>query len=283
VEQYFPFRHWGLTVEFGPLSDSLDVVTRTGVQFQAGPSEVLVDMREHGRMLVQRDRVVLDITPGLNLAAIDYYLYGFVPRVVRILREEYSIHASAVVVGDLAVAVMGMSQAGKSTTTMGLVQRGYPLIVDDVLPVDVRDGSVTVHGWERPLHLREEAAARLGVGRAVRREQPGGTKIRTHPGGRDEAVPLAVLVELTFDEDARDVSATWLTGAERLAVVIAHSDVAQLASADGRQASFFRWAADVANRVPIARVTRPSAGWTLDRVLDAVLAAVDSPEARSRS
>jgi hypothetical protein len=272
LEDFFPFREWGLTVEYGVVPRTLDVVTRTGDQFQAGPSEVLVDMGQHGRMLVQRDHIVLDVPPGLDLGAIDFYLYGFVPRVVRILREEYSLHASAVVAGGVAVAVMGMSRAGKSTTTMGLVQRGCPLIVDDVLPVDVRDDAVTVHGWDRPLHLREEAAARLGVAPATRREQPGGTKVRTRPGGRGEAVPLGVIVELTIDETSADVRTTWLSGAQRLAVVIEHSDVAQLASADGRQASFFHWAADVADRVPIARVTRPSAGWTLESVVDAVVA-----------
>ncbi len=174
--------------------------------------------------------------------------------------------------GTTAVAVMGMSTAGKSTTTMALVQRGHPLIVDDVLPVDVHGDRVTVHGWARPLHLREEAAARLGV-ESGRRHQPGGMKVRTIAGGRQDAVELSLLIELTVDEGADEVSAATLSGAERLAVVISHSDVAQLASADGRQQSFFRWAADVADRVPIVRVTRPSRVWTLDQVLDAVEAA----------
>lgn len=273
VEDFFPFRDWGIAVEFAPLPTILATVTRTGTDFQAGPGEVLADLQGHGRMLVERDRIVLDVPPDLDLAQIDYYLYGFVPRVVRILREQYSLHASAVVIGSAAVAVMGMSRAGKSTTTMGLVHRGYELIVDDVLPVDVDGAAVTVHGWDRPLHLREEAVAQLGVGPLVRRSQPGGTKLRAHVGGRDADTPLSVVVELTVDDDADEVSWTWLSGSERMAVVIGHSDVARLASADGRQASFFRWAAQVADRVPIARVVRPAQGWSLEPVVAAVEAA----------
>lgn len=270
---FFPFDKWGVAVEFGPVPSTLPSVTRTGSQFQAGRTQVLVDMGEHGHMLIERDRVLLEERTRPHLSEIDFYLYGFVPRIIRILREEYSLHASAAVHGTGAVALVGHSNAGKSTTTMGLVRRGHMLVVDDVLPVDLSPEGVFVHGWERPLHLREEAADRLGFGLAERRDQPSGIKVRTSAGGLDRPIPLSVLMELVPDAGSQRVTLTWLAGAQRAAVVIAHSDAAYLASADGRHASFFRWAAEVADRVPVARVTRPTAGWHLDEVLDAVDAA----------
>lgn len=269
-DDYFPFSAWGVAVEFGLVPSTLASVTRTGRQFQAGPTEVLVDMGEHGHMLIEQDRIVLDERTRSRLGDIDFYLYGFVPRIIRILREEYSLHASAVVHGRGAVALLGHSTAGKSTTTMGLIRRGHELVVDDVLPVDLSPEGVFVHGWQRPLHLREEAADRMGFGASTRRDQPSGVKVRASAGGRDHPIRLSLLVELVPDDAAREVTVAWLAGAQRAAVVIAHSDVAYLASADGRQRSFFSWAAEVADRVPVARITRPTAGWHLEAVLDAV-------------
>lgn len=273
-DDYFPFERWGVAVEFAPVPTTLVSVTRMGSQFQAGQTEVLVDMGEHGHMLIERDRVILEEGTRAHLGEIDFYLYGFVPRIIRILREQYSLHASAAVHGMGAVAVLGHSNAGKSTTTMGLVRRGHALVVDDVLPVDLSPEGVFVHGWERPLHLREEAAGRLGFGSAERRDQPSGVKVRTSAGAQESPIPLSLLIELVPDDAAEDVTLLWLAGAQRAAVVIAHSDVAYLASADGRQESFFRWAAEVADRVPVARISRPTRGWHLDEVLDAVDGAV---------
>lgn len=44
-----------------------------------------------------------------------------------------TLHASAVVINDRAVAFFGQSGAGKSTTATALVERGFALITDDVL------------------------------------------------------------------------------------------------------------------------------------------------------
>ncbi len=50
----------------------------------------------------------------------DYLVYGWAPRWIRVLRQEYTLHASAVVIDAGALAVMGFSGAGKSTTVTAL-------------------------------------------------------------------------------------------------------------------------------------------------------------------
>ena len=65
------------------------------------------------------------------------YLLGPVFGVVLRLRGVPSLHASAVAVGGVAVALAGAAGTGKSTTAAALAGRGHPLVADDVLALRV--------------------------------------------------------------------------------------------------------------------------------------------------
>jgi hypothetical protein len=53
------------------------------------------------------------------------------------LRGVCALHASAVLVGDMAIAFAGDSGSGKSTLIRKMNSRGHPLLTDDILPVRV--------------------------------------------------------------------------------------------------------------------------------------------------
>lgn len=71
-----------------------------------------------------------------------------------------TFHAGAVMLGDSAWAIVGDRGAGKSSILAALTLEGRAVLSDDLLVVD--DGRVFV--GPRSIDLREEAAARLGVG-----------------------------------------------------------------------------------------------------------------------
>jgi hypothetical protein len=78
-------------------------------------------------------------------APLDYeaactYLVGGVFAFLARLRGQACIHASAVEVGGEALLFPGTASAGKSTLAAALVQRGFRLIAEDVLPLIERDG-----------------------------------------------------------------------------------------------------------------------------------------------
>ncbi len=52
------------------------------------------------------------------------------------------LHASAVSVGDRAVAFLGTNKAGKSSLSVSLMQRGYPLLSDDLVGLQVTDSGI---------------------------------------------------------------------------------------------------------------------------------------------
>jgi hypothetical protein len=73
------------------------------------------------------------------------YLLGPVLGLLLRLRGVTCLHASAIAIGDRAVAFVGSAGAGKSTTAAALAKKGYAVISDDVVALVEREGSFLVY------------------------------------------------------------------------------------------------------------------------------------------
>lgn len=266
----FPAEQWGVTVRVGEVPDSLENITRDEGFLQMSATAFLVKTEGIGDMLVTRDEVVIAPYSDSTVEAMDYLVYGWAPRFIRVLRREFSVHASAVVIPGGAIAVMGAAMAGKSTTTLGLVRRGLPLIIDDVLPVDFTDEGAVVHGWARPLHLRDSAANFFQVSREKSFVTPAETKVQLNLPSHTHSLPLRFLVELQPNPLVDSVTVTRLSGVEALRACMRNTNSTGISGADGRGKVFFEWVTTLSQTVPIYQLTRPEEGWCLDAVLDSL-------------
>ena len=75
------------------------------------------------------------------------------------LRGLLGIHGSAVLVGERAISFLGLPGAGKSTTAMHFLRGGYRFLTDDLLPVEVTPGQVTVRPAFPSLKLMEDTSS----------------------------------------------------------------------------------------------------------------------------
>ncbi|HSE19588.1 MAG TPA: hypothetical protein VLB46_21185 [Pyrinomonadaceae bacterium] len=66
------------------------------------------------------------------------YLLGPVMGFVMLLRGVVCLHASAVAIGDKAIAFVGPAGSGKSTTAAAFAERGYSVLAEDVVTLDDR-------------------------------------------------------------------------------------------------------------------------------------------------
>ena len=80
-------------------------------------------------------RVAATWPPRWTLADAAVYLTGSVCGLLLRLRGIPALHASAVALGDRAIAFTGPAGAGKSTTAAAFTARGFPLLADDISPV----------------------------------------------------------------------------------------------------------------------------------------------------
>ncbi len=148
--------------------------------------------------------VSIDIAEGAAPAAVRTFLYGTVFAVVCHRRGLLPLHACCVRIGDKAVAFAGDSGAGKSTLALGLSERGYALLADDVTAVDTEapGGPTALPSFPR-LKLWRDALARAGL------STDGLEEVRTGQGKYQLSLehrycptplPLAGLIHLDKDE-----------------------------------------------------------------------------------
>lgn len=81
----------------------------------------------------------------LTLEDTAMYFLGPVMGILLYLRGITCLHASSVVIGDSAIALVGASEAGKSTTAAAFAHLGYRVLSDDVVTLDERGDDVLVH------------------------------------------------------------------------------------------------------------------------------------------
>jgi hypothetical protein len=134
------------------------------------------------------------IRPEANAAAdlLRLPVIGLVLSAVLVMRGLPALHASALKVGEEAVAFIGDKRFGKSTMAATMVQRGHQLVSDDVVVLDAREPS----GWTvRPgpfgIKLWPDAIDSLGIEDAAHYPlYEGATKRTLRTRGRHATTPL---------------------------------------------------------------------------------------------
>ena len=110
---------------------------------------------------------------SLTLADTAIYLLGPVMGFVLLLRGVKCLHASAIALGDQAVAIVGPRGAGKSTTAAAFAQLGYAVLSDDVVALDESNGRFLVQPSYPRIRLWPESADLLyGIEDALPRLTP---------------------------------------------------------------------------------------------------------------
>lgn len=198
-----------------------------------------------------------------------------------------ALHASAVAVRDRAAAFLSTAGSGKSSLAMTLMQAGYPLLTDDILPVERSGGAYSGHpGYPQVRVWPEQARSFFGHHEGLDIVHPSYSKRRFPVGYGDgfgdfceASRPLGCL----YLPERRD-PAIWGTRVEITAVsplqsmmyLIAHSFAGRVVEAltmQTRRMSFF---ASLVGQVPVRRLLYPDGYHHLPEVRRAILADLDS-------
>jgi hypothetical protein len=89
------------------------------------------------------------------------YFLGPIMGFVLLLRGRVSLHASAVAIGDSAVAFVGPAGVGKSTTAAALADQGYRVLAEDVVTLDELGNSFLVQPGYPCIRLWPESVGAL--------------------------------------------------------------------------------------------------------------------------
>ena len=198
-----------------------------------------------------------------------------------------ALHASAVAVGDRAVAFLSGNRGGKSALAASLAQAGHPLLTDDILPVKPAAGHfLGLPGYPAMRMWPDEAEHFLGHYRDLELVHPQLDKRRVAVGPAGfgtfcaEARPLACL----YIPERRDPAA-WGDGVEitplrptaALMELVRNAFTARAVEALGWQRSRLMVLGDLVQRVPVRRLIYPSGFQRLPQVRQAILRDLEGP------
>jgi hypothetical protein len=145
-------------------------------------------------------------------------LEGWVLSFIFEIQGRCILHASAVGLGDGAVAFAGDSGAGKSTLAMMLAADGSPFLCDDVTVIDPETKPPTLHRGSIGARLRQASVGLVDLGNAATEPTVDGRVSAVHigPTARDRWPLRAILIPAPARE-ADEASVRWLH--PRLALV----------------------------------------------------------------
>jgi hypothetical protein len=236
--------------------------------------EACMFVPEVGRMLIRHGReIVFDPHNGLDESVMRLFILGPGLGVLLHQRGFLVLHASAVVADGQAVAFIGEKGQGKSTMAGAMARRGFSLLADDIVAIDVdATPQPLVYPGFPQIKLWPEAAAELGVNAAeLPRIRPEIDKVGRRMEERffSDAAPLGKIFVLA-DGDHDSIQS--LPPQHVFMNLIHNCYTYSMLKQSGTQATHFRQTIRLAGKVPVMNLVRRR---QLDRI-DAVAKMVEA-------
>jgi hypothetical protein len=194
----------------------------------------------------------------LTLEDTTTYLLGPVMGFVMLLRGVVCLHASAVAVGDEAIALLGPAGSGKSTTAAAFAERGYSILAEDVVTLDDRGDQFLVRPGYPCIRLWPAAVKALyGSETHLPKLTPNWDKCYLDLNDNFQREPLRLAAIYHLSERRHDAIAPFvqpLDRAEGLMSLVANTYATKLMDKHMR-AREFELLTRVVNSVPVRRVT----------------------------
>lgn len=240
--------------------------------WEAASGRFLMHVEGVARYFVREGREITVEPAGDDAGARNAFLLGSVFAACLKQRGILTLHASAIATDAGAVLFAGHSGIGKSTLLAALVERGYPMLADDVTGIVPDGGGPPLALPAFPcVRLWSDAVELLGwQGRTRERVREGIEKYQA-PVTRFREAPLPVRAVVVLTRHNRDdveiETAPPVTAFERLARRVYRK---RYARGLGREREQFRALAALAREVPVVQVRRALGGASVVRVADRI-------------
>lgn len=234
------------------------VFERPGCRIIASADAMCINWDRVGTFLVRGgSEVVVEPEPGVPDEDLQPFLTGPVLSVLLHQRGFLVLHASAVVIGDAAVAFLGAKGDGKSTLAAHLQVRGHRLIGDDIVPVHLENDRPVVTGGFPRIKLFNDSITAVGedpsdfpvIHRFVEKRS-----FRHLDRFSTEPVPLHGLYVLSDGEEA---GLEKLGDAAAFIEITRHTYVNRYLKALEAEGRHFRQCRQVVGKLPVWRLDRP--------------------------
>ncbi|WP_438434874.1 aldolase [Gorillibacterium sp. sgz500922] len=265
-----------IEIRLEPLAEEWERMKRSDRKIQAEGDTLLVHIPDTALFEVREGRTIrVSPVPAADMDKVRLYILGTCMGAILLQRSILPLHGSAVAIGGKAYAVVGESGMGKSTLARALMDRGLPLVSDDVIPVhtDGADPPRVTPSYPQQ-KLWQESLEALGRGNAglkplFERETkyavPVGCEFAAHE------LPLGGIFELTKGPVAAPRLEP-VRGLARMRLLYDHTYRNLFLRRMNRLDWHFQVTARLAETVPLYRLIRPEEGFTAHELADRIVA-----------
>lgn len=264
--------HPDISFRFGKVrGDGLKEGGQIGPFHWAAPGKMWLEVPGIARYLVSSGKeILIDPFPGVDEDSLRVFLLSACMGVLLMQRELLVLRGCAVRIGDGCMLCLGASASGKSTLAAALMQRGQPILADDVVAIDAANR--VIPGFP-DIKLWCDAAQKLEIPTAnLRRTRQVLEKYHLPLAGlfQSEPMPVKWIFELQ-SHNRRDFLLEDINGMERFATLLGNSYRPLYLDAMGCKAGYLKQCAALSGKVDMKRLFRPEAPLQARELADFIL------------
>ena len=193
------------------------------------------------------------------------------------------IHASAAVVDNSAIGFLSTNNGGKSSLAGAFTQRGYPILTDDIVPVEERHGLfIGRPGYPAMRMWPDQAEHFFGDYEDLEIVHPEYSKRRILIGphhfgtfcSEEKSLKVIYMPQRLYSDS--DITLEPLSKKKAFFELIQNSFTAGIVEALGLQPERMNFFTRMVTQVPVRRLSYPEGFHHLSHVVDAVLDDIDS-------
>lgn len=192
-------------------------------------------------------------------------------------RGHFVLHASVVAVDGAAVAFLGDSGQGKTTTAMAFLLESHRVLSDDVATIVSGDSGPAVRGGYPAIKLDPAVVDRFDVPVGEPRRISDAREQHFYPLPYEQPSEPVSLDRIYVLEDADRLEVAEMRPNMRIMELIENTYTVGLLSDDATAVSNFGQCADLASAVAVKRLRRPRDLDELPRLVDRVIDDLDAP------
>ncbi|WP_435093007.1 hypothetical protein [Halorubrum sp. N11] len=192
-------------------------------------------------------------------------------------RGHFVLHASVVEVDGTAVAFLGDSGQGKTTTAMAFLLEGHRVLSDDVATIVSGDTGPAVRGGYPAIKLDPAVVERFDVPVGEPQGISDARERHFYPLPYEQPSEPVSLARVYVLEDANRLEITGMRPKTGIMKLIENTYTTGLLSDDATAVSNFDRCADLASAVPVKHLRRPRDLNGLSRLVNQVIDDLDAP------
>lgn len=271
-----------ITVKRGDLTEMWQEHAPPGEYFVIMDSQVLFMVPEVGIFLVENgDTLIVSTYPEVGEDRLRLYILGTGIGLILLQQQILPLHGSCIAIDGKAYAILGHSGAGKSTLASVLLNKGYRLLSDDIIPIVMLDNNPIAIPSYPQQKLWQESLDALNLSQSdyhpiYNRETKFTVPVQQH--FHSETLPLAGVIELVKSDG--DASIHPISGMERYLMLFNHTYRNFLVTGGGLMDWHFNYLARFINRITVYRLRRPRVGFSAHDLASLLLNAIHEEAAK---